>query len=195
MAPDQEAVKVIDNYLSKVIHKFSLEDSKESGERERKAQTLLGSLYAQGVSERVLKDQLVTVLIAGRVGLVQCSQETNIDTQPQDSIAIIVTWALYELARNPDILAELRKEISNTAELSDVLSPAQLESMKFLDSIVQETMRVHSSVGVNSRVALKDCTLPTGGGPHGTSPIGILAGTFLGKPTRPSLMLVVRKNV
>jgi cytochrome P450 len=92
-----------------------------------------------------------------------------------------VIWALYELARNPDILAELHKEISNTAGLLDVLSLAQLKNMLFLDSIVQETMRMYSLVGVNSRVALKDYTLLTGGGLNGTSPIGILVGTFLGK--------------
>lgn len=89
----------------------------------------------------------------------------------------------------------------------DPPSPSQLEKLVFLNGIVQETMRVHSSgmassldaarfslisyniVGLNTRTALKDCSLPTGGGLTGTSPIGILAGTTLGKSSSFSMLL------
>jgi cytochrome P450 len=30
----------------------------------------------------------------------------------QDSVAIIVTWALYELVRHPEVMRDLRTEIS-----------------------------------------------------------------------------------
>jgi hypothetical protein len=67
MSPDRKACDIIDNYLDKVVRTFSLEGSDSSEERTRKAQTLLGVLFAQGVSEKVLKDQLVAVLVGGRV--------------------------------------------------------------------------------------------------------------------------------
>jgi hypothetical protein len=37
------------------------------------------------------------------------------------------------------------------------------------------------TVGFNVRTTAKDCSLPSGGGPQGTSPIGVLAGTTVGK--------------
>lgn len=67
MSPDQEACDVIDNHLTKVVRGFSLEDSESEEERERKAQSLLGVLSAQDVSEKVMKDQIVSVLVGGRV--------------------------------------------------------------------------------------------------------------------------------
>ncbi|KAF2821598.1 cytochrome P450 [Ophiobolus disseminans] len=160
--PDRKACNVIDTYLDSVFHSFSLEGPDSPEERDRKAQTLLGVLIAQGVPEKVLKDQLAAVLVGGR-----------------DSVAIIVTWALYELVRHPNIMRELRAEISTTHGKSDPPGPSELEGMELLNGIVQETMRVHSSVGLNTRTALKDCALPTGGGPTGKSPIGVLAGTAL----------------
>jgi hypothetical protein len=89
----------------------------------------------------------------------------------------------------------------------DPPSPSHLERLGLLNRIVQETMRVHSSgmtssleaarssltpyniVGLNTRTALKDCSLPTGGGLTGTSPIDILAGTTPGKSSSLSVFL------
>lgn len=42
---------------------------------------------------------------------------------------------------------------------------------------MNETLRLYPVVPFNVRFALKDTTLPTGGGRDGKSPIGILAGT------------------
>lgn len=55
---------VIDDYMSKVIREFSVENGEE---KERKAQTMLGTLIKQGMGEKELKDQLVAVLVGGRV--------------------------------------------------------------------------------------------------------------------------------
>jgi hypothetical protein len=49
------------------VQTFSLEHSDSQEERDRKAQTLLGVLTAQGVPDKVMKDQLVAVLVGGRV--------------------------------------------------------------------------------------------------------------------------------
>jgi hypothetical protein len=89
-----------------------LEDSGSYEERDRKAQTLLGVLSAQGVSEKVLKDQLVAVLVGGRVRSKDSLNIVNTNAWLQDSVAIAVTWTLYELVCHPDILRELRTELS-----------------------------------------------------------------------------------
>lgn len=159
LPPDSKAYETIDSYLENVVRNFSPEDSDSSEERERKAQSLLGVLSTQGLPKSVLKDAIISVIVGGR-----------------DSVAIIITWALYELVRHPDLQRELRAEISRALE-SRAPGAAQLESLELLNSVVLETMRLHTSVGVNTRTALKDTSLPTGGGPAGTSPVGILAGT------------------
>lgn len=46
-----------------------------------------------------------------------------------------------------------------------------------------ETLRLYPVVPFNVRLALKDTTLPVGGGPDGLSPIGILKDTPIGYST------------
>jgi len=48
---------------------------------------------------------------------------------------------------------------------------------------MNETLRLYPVVPFNVRLALKDTTLPHGGGPDGLSPIGILKDTPIGYST------------
>lgn len=162
LPPDGAAVKTINKYLDNVVQSFAPEKSDSQEEKERKAQSMLGVLSAQGVSKEALKDAIITVIVGGR-----------------DSVAIIITWALYELVRHPSVLRRLRTEISGMLGAHAPSSASQLDALDFLNSVVLETMRVHTSVGINTRTALKDTSLPTGGGPDGKSSVGVLAGTTI----------------
>ena len=77
-----------------------------------------------------------------------------------------------------------------------------MKSMALLQNIIKETLRLHApgkcryqttntnslartrlikdSVGFNIRTALRDTTLPTGGGATGKGRIGVLKGTHVG---------------
>ncbi|KAJ4288043.1 hypothetical protein N0V90_012059 [Kalmusia sp. IMI 367209] len=160
LPPNLKACETIDRYLHGVLENFSPENSETLEERDRKASSLLGILFAQGVPQSILKDQIISVIVGGR-----------------DSVAIIITWGLYELVRHPNVLHALREEILAAIDSSGPLTPAQIDSLELLNGVVLETMRIHTSVGINVRTALRDTSLPTGGGSDGTSPVGILAGT------------------
>ncbi|KAH7869953.1 cytochrome P450 [Lentinula edodes] len=76
-----------------------------------------------------------------------------------------LTFALFELVRNPELQTRLRKEIRNTerkiAERGDVEVTAQdLESMPFLNAVVKETLRFHPVAVHLFRVAVEDDVLP-----------------------------------
>jgi cytochrome P450 len=49
--------------------------------------------------------------------------------------------------------------------------------MKYLNAVLNESMRLYPVVPFNVRFSLKDTTLPRGGGPDGTAPVGVKAGT------------------
>ena len=53
----------------------------------------------------------------------------------------------------------------------------QLKGMPYLSNIVKEILRLYPPIAMNMRSATADTTLPVGGGPHGTLPIGIPRGT------------------
>ncbi|KAF2012255.1 cytochrome P450 52A11 [Aaosphaeria arxii CBS 175.79] len=118
--------------------------------------TFLHAIAGYTRDRTMLHDQIVSVLLAGR-----------------DTTACTLTWTIYELSRQPHITAKLRQEIINTVGLDAAPTYQHLKDMKYLQHILNETLRLYPVVPFNVRVSLTDTTLPTGGGPDGTLPIGI----------------------
>lgn len=114
----------------------------------------------------MLRDQLVAVLLAGR-----------------DTTAVTLSWLFYELSQQPKIVAKLREEIVGRVGEHKVPTYEDLKSMRYLNHVINETLRLYPVVPYNVRVALQDCTLPRGGGPDGTEPIGITKDTPIGYST------------
>ncbi|KAJ9648741.1 hypothetical protein H2199_000654 [Coniosporium tulheliwenetii] len=85
----------------------------------------------------------------------------------RDTTACTLSWLFHHLSLNPRIPP----------------SYAALKNMRYLQHTLNETLRLYPVVPFNVRVALKDTTLPVGGGASGSSPIGILAGTPIGYST------------
>ncbi|KAH8831754.1 cytochrome P450 [Flagelloscypha sp. PMI_526] len=78
-----------------------------------------------------------------------------------ETTSISLTWALIELARNPSIQEELRKEAQAFASddpTYDELSSSSV--LPFLDGVIHETLRLHGPVPETNRVATKDDILP-----------------------------------
>ncbi|CAG8789556.1 5731_t:CDS:2, partial [Cetraspora pellucida] len=74
-----------------------------------------------------------------------------------DTSAVVLTWALYLLAKNPDIQDRLRKETLDIIPDRDY-NPTfdQIEQLKFLDCTVKEVLRFIPPVPRLSRVNTKD---------------------------------------
>ena len=125
--------------------------------------TFLHALAGFTRDHQMLRDQLVAVLLAGR-----------------DTTASTLSWTFYELARHPEAFQKLRKEIVERLGTQQAPSYEDLKNMKYLQWVMNETLRIYPVVPFNVRHALKDTQLPRGGGPDGLSPFGILKGTPIG---------------
>ncbi|KAI6117793.1 cytochrome P450 [Pisolithus thermaeus] len=75
-----------------------------------------------------------------------------------ESTSITMTWALLELARNPDIQSKLREELLAFGE--EPTYDQQQHSLPYLDAVVHETLRVHPAVTDLFRVAAEDDVIP-----------------------------------
>ncbi|KAF6807060.1 cytochrome p450 52a11 [Colletotrichum sojae] len=124
---------------------------------------LLHACAAASSDRRYLRDEMVAILIASR-----------------DTTATTLPWAFYELARNPGVLADLRREIEATVGVcSAAREPTykDLKSMTFVTHVLNDPLRLYPNAPFNTRAALKDTSLPRGGGPEGNDPVGVRAGT------------------
>ncbi|KAF2767836.1 putative P450 monooxygenase [Teratosphaeria nubilosa] len=107
-----------------------------------------------------IRSELLNILLAGR-----------------DTTASLLTNVWFVLSRRPDIWAALQAEIAPLNNQPPTFD--QLKDLKYLKALLNESLRLHPVVPVNSREALEDTTLPLGGGPDGTSPIFIKKGEIV----------------
>ena len=120
----------------------------------------LDELLRSGEPDEVVRDQLISIFLAGR-----------------DTTTSVLTYLFAELARHPDAVSAIRREIRDLG----VADPSwdQLRGMTYLNWAVKEALRLNPPVATNSREALRDTVLPTGGGPDGKSPTVVLKGTVV----------------
>ncbi|KAK6842816.1 cytochrome P450 52A11 [Apiospora arundinis] len=128
--------------------------------------TFLHELASFTRDRKVIRDQLVAILLAGR-----------------DTTAATLSWTIYELSRHPEAVRKLRAEIIEQVGLTRKPTYQDLKNMKYLQNTMNETLRMYPAVPFNVRLALQDCTLPRGGGPDGSQPVSILKDTPIGYST------------
>jgi cytochrome P450 len=157
-----DSIKTINDFVDRFIEQALALSPKELEEKSNhdEGYTFLHAIAGYTRNRQMLRDQLVSILLAGR-----------------DTTACTLTWAIYHLSMDSRITAKLRKEIIDTVGLNRTPTYQDLKDMKYLQYVLNETLRLYPVVPYNVRVALKDTTLPTGGGQNGSQPIGILEGT------------------
>ena len=86
-----------------------------------------------------------------------------------DSTGLTLSYAFWHLATNPEIQRKLQREIDaafeKEEEESSSAAPTMLGyysilSLKYLDMVLQETLRMHPPFPSNNRQCTTDYTLP-----------------------------------
>ena len=135
-----------DYYVNKALKMTPEELEKSNG------YIFLYELVKQTRDPKVLRDQLLNIMVAGR-----------------DTTAGLLSFIFFELSRHPEVYAKLREEISmnfglgEEARLEDI-SFESLKKCEYLKAVVNECLRLYPSVPINFRVATRNTTLPRGGG-------------------------------
>jgi len=94
-----------------------------------------------GMSDDDVLAQVPTFLVAGH-----------------ETTSTATTWVLYALSLDPEVQSKLRRELFTI--ISDTPSMDEIKSLRYLDSVIKETLRVHSPVPGTIRIAMKDDMIP-----------------------------------
>jgi cytochrome P450 len=151
-------IKVIEEFITPFIDQtLALPPSElEKLSKSEKSFTFLHALASHTRDPKVIRDQIIAVLLAGR-----------------DTTAATLSWTLYELARYPVVFAKLRAEILHVIGPTRKPSYEDLKNMKYLNHALNETLRLYPAVPFNIRYALNDSTLP---GIKGQPDISVVQG-------------------
>lgn len=148
---------------SKADKKLNLQS--DLGDAAGRGRNFAEELVSSTEDGELVRDILVQLLFAG------------IDTSTS-----MLSFALLELGRHPDAWARLREELAAHGLASaapETITAAQLKECTFLQNVIKETLRLYPPVPINSREAIQDTVLPTGGGPDGSRPVFVPKGTSL----------------
>jgi cytochrome P450 len=122
----------------------------------------LDELVKETRNPTALRDDLLNILLAGR-----------------DTTSSLLGWTFHLLAQHPAIFTSLRQTILTdfgTYNNPHNLDFTSIKACSTLQHVLSETLRLYPPIPGNERFAAKDTTLPTGGGPNGTSPIYVRKG-------------------
>lgn len=122
---------VIDDFINQYIE-LALRLSPAELETKTKGEngyTFLHELAGFTRDRKVIRDQIIAVLLAGR-----------------DTTACTLSWTIYELARHPECVKRLRAEILSVVGPDRAPTYDDLKSMKYLQNVMNETLRLYPVV-------------------------------------------------
>lgn len=152
----------------KVVHDFvdTYVQRRLSNGSEKKSGTsryvVLDAIVADVKDPHELRSQLLNILLAG-----------------SDTISGTLGFVLSSLSQYPHIFKKLRSAVMNDFGSFDrpkQITLGKLKNCSYLQWFLNETLRVYPAVPVNFREAVRDTSLPVGGGPDGASPMFVPKG-------------------
>jgi cytochrome P450 len=106
--------------------KERLSYSEEKDLSSKSSVTLLSHLVSKTSDERIIRDELLNILLAGR-----------------DTTASLLSSVIYELARKPAVLKKLREEILRFCGQDGDIDAEIVKEMRFLRAVLNETLRMY----------------------------------------------------
>ncbi|KAI9875794.1 MAG: hypothetical protein M1830_007994 [Pleopsidium flavum] len=157
----------IDHYVAIALNPQRLAAEKAARVKDgpKEKYVLLDALAESTQDPIELRDQLLQLLTAGR-----------------DTTATLLGFTFWELARHAGVWGKLRSEvlgIFGTEEQGEEITFAKLKSSRYLQYVINETLRLYPVAPLNNRIAVRDAVLPVGGGPNSESPVAVRKGTVV----------------
>jgi cytochrome P450 len=129
--------------LDEVVYRLIAEGRRAGTDRgDVLSMLLLARDEAEGLTDREVRDEVMTLLLAGH-----------------ETTANALTWTWYELGRNPGVLALLDEELRRVVGPPGRDRPVTVEDLPSLPynlAVLEEAMRLHPPAYVTGREALRD---------------------------------------
>jgi cytochrome P450 len=99
---------------------------------------LLSLMVNAGLSAKLIRDQLLTMLIAGH-----------------DTATALLSWALVALGQQPALLHQAQGEVDAILG-GQPPTAANIQQLHFLERVIKETLRLYPPIHVGNRLAARD---------------------------------------
>jgi len=120
----RKSIQVLDQYLYGII---------QSRRNAEPIHDLLGHLIRAGLDDERIRDQILTMLIAGH-----------------DTSTALLAWTFYLLGKNPEMQSRLESELDERLQGQPPQTPGGWQP-PLLDEIIKETLRLYPPIHLGSR--------------------------------------------
>ncbi|KAL2057987.1 hypothetical protein ABVK25_001604 [Lepraria finkii] len=145
--------KIVNDFVDTVIEKAMANRERYEKEKEHSnCRIFIYELFNQTTNAAKIRVESLNILFAGR-----------------DITAFLLSNVWFELSRLPVVYARLCAEIDTLN--NEIPTFEQIQSLKCLRALLNESLRLYPVVPENARLAVCDTILPVGGGPDGKSPV------------------------
>ena len=136
----QKPLQELDDYLFEIIadRRWRTDDGGRNSDSRFPTPDLLQHLIDAGLTDKVIRDQMLTMLIAGH-----------------DTSTALLAWVFALLGQHPDIHAQLLQDIN--AHKKSAL----------LDHVIKESLRLYPPIHIGNRRVAEDLEFPQGRIPAG----------------------------
>ena len=100
---------------------------------------MLGQLIASGMDDDLIRDQLLTMLIAGH-----------------DTVTALMAWTIYLLSEHPDVLYRVQTEVDHTLIPGEIPSLDQINQLGYLNQVIKESLRLYPPIHLGARLSATD---------------------------------------
>jgi cytochrome P450 len=100
---------------------------------------LVGLLIEAGLDDDLIRDQLLTMLIAGH-----------------DTSTALLSWSLYLLGSHPEAMKQAREEVLAALGAGAEITFEALRAMPYLEMVMRAALRLYPPIHLGSRVAARD---------------------------------------
>ena len=122
-------LRMVDDYLNKIIHERRNSEPKLD---------LLGHLLEAGLDDDRIRDQMLTMLIAGH-----------------DTSTALLAWSFYLLGSHPEVMRRLESDIAASLRDQAPTTPAGWQP-HLLDEIIKEALRLYPPIHIGNRLVAEE---------------------------------------
>jgi cytochrome P450 len=126
----RKPLRVLDDYLFEIVE--------ERRKKKEKKNDLLQHLIDAGLTDKVIRDQMLTMMIAGH-----------------DTSTALLAWVFAMLGQHPEIHTRLVNELDT------------LEKSPLLDQVIKESLRLYPPIHIGNRIMGEECPFDGGTIPQG----------------------------
>ncbi len=137
----------LDEYLFGLVHERRQRVAAETqASGDPASTTVAGDLLTQlvrspGMSDDLIRDQILTMLIAGH-----------------DTSTALLAWTLHMMSEYPDVMSQVQAEVDRVVG-RDNLTLAHVDQLEYMDTVIKETMRLYPPIHIGNRFVIEDTTI------------------------------------